>query len=263
MLHRLHGLCVVTQIQAIDADRQIVGDQPELIEHFGIAARVETIADHATIHPDRRNIEIISDLARIAHQLAANGRERCPLSSRLGQRLAILFPIQHQGLVTTIAGNDDPVGKHLTDPGLSAVDVIPYTIGVLQPVVGDDGDGFCRIGTGQHPVELGVELGLGGIDQGRLGNLVGLQLLRLAKQGETADVAEIEAGRSRALARGDSWLPGRGAGRLGQLEQTPGEHGALLGQQQQQQPEQRLAETGEWHCLAASQKGAQQVIPER
>ncbi|MNC38122.1 hypothetical protein D3C75_867130 [compost metagenome] len=247
MLHRLHGLCVVPQIQTIDADRQIVGDQSELIEHFRIAARIEAIADHATIHPDRRNIEIIGDLARIAHQLAANGRELGPLSRHLGQRLAVLFPIQHQGLVTAVPGYDDPVGKHLTDPGLGAVDVIPYAIGVLQAVVGDDGDGLAGFCTGQHPVELGIELSLGGIGCDGICHLVALGLRRLAKQGETAEVAKIEAGRSGALARSDRRLPGQRPGGLGEIEQTPGEHGALLGQQQQQQPEQRLAETGEWH----------------
>jgi hypothetical protein len=55
---------------------------------------------------------------------------------------------------------------------------------------------------------------------------------------------------------------GQGSG-LGQFVQAPGEHGTLLGQQQQQKPEQGLAETGEWHGLAASQKGSQQIIPER
>ena len=140
-----------------------------------------------------------------------------------------------------------PSHRRRADPGLGTVDVVPDAVRVLCPVVGDDGDGLAGFCTGQHPVELGIELGLGGIDQGRLGHLVGLRLRRLAKQGETAEVAKIEAGRSGALARSDRRLPGLRPGGLGEIEQTPGEHGALLGQQQQQQPEQRLAETGEWH----------------
>jgi hypothetical protein len=48
-----------------------------------------------------------------------------------------------------------------------------------------------------------------------------------------------------------------------EIQQTPGETRALVGQQQQQKPEQGLAETGERHGFATGQKGAQQVIPER
>ncbi|MOA07864.1 hypothetical protein D3C78_1275900 [compost metagenome] len=227
-------------------------------EQFRFAARVETIADHAAIDPDRGDIEIIGDLARVAHQFAAHRGELTSLARHLGQRFAVLLAVQHQGLVTAIAGDDDPIGKHLPDLGLGTVDVIADAIGVLQAVVGDDGDGFGGVRARQHPVELGVELGLGGIRRDSRGHIGRLGLLRrLAKQGEPADIAEIEAGGFASLTGHDRWLPGGITRRLGQIEQTPGEAGTLMGQQQQQQPEQRLAETGEWHAVATSQKGTE------
>ncbi|KAL8181362.1 UNVERIFIED_CONTAM: hypothetical protein K2H54_000286 [Gekko kuhli] len=57
--------------------------------------------------------------------------------------------------------------------------------------------------------------------------------------------------------------PGLADGPAAEIQQTPGETGTLVGQQQQQKPEQRLAESGEWHGFTTGQKGAQQVIPER
>ncbi|MOA58923.1 hypothetical protein D3C78_1834260 [compost metagenome] len=84
--------------------------------------------------------------------------------------------------------------------------------------MGDDGDGFGRIRARQHPVELGVELGLGGIGRDHLGRLVWLQLLRLTKQGEATEAAEIEPGGTRSLAGRDRWLPGLALGGLSQTE---------------------------------------------
>jgi hypothetical protein len=63
-------------------------------------------------------------------------------------------------------------------------------------------------------------------------------LQRLAKEREAAEVAKIEAIATTPLHRGDRGLPGGQGSGLGQFVQAPGEHGTLLGQQQQQKPEQ-------------------------
>lgn len=113
---------------------------------------------------------------------------------------------------------------------------------VLQPVVGDDGSSLAGSEARQHAVELGIELGR---QEHRLRqHRPPGPAVWPCRTCQPADAAQVEPVCTLALIGDHRRLPGLADGPAAEIQQTPGETGTLVGQQQQQKPEQRLAESG-------------------